>query len=162
MPFMWSSACHQKNRASSVWLNNLILGFNPLWPDRKKPAVCPYSAGRRRSSPSRGRCLDSQRCRLRSTGWKATEACRRRFNIVDRVSPTSTLHTNYSSLPNTVQTEPYSHSSYLAQSQRDCSAVCANAVQRIFIDILRPFMTLSWRCTLQIIFKMNFRVSYCF
>lgn len=87
--------------------------------NRKKPAVCPSSVEKRKNLLSRGQCLDSQKCRQKTIGWKGIEAQNHRFNIWEKSTMLFNVHTLFSSLPKTVQTEHYSYSSYPAQTQWD-------------------------------------------
>lgn len=114
-----------------------------MWWDRTKRAVCPSSVEKRRSSPSRGRCPDSPRCSQRSTGWRETEAQSRRCNA-RRSRPV--LHNQQKSKKQTVLLSA-KHSAdrtllLLIIATADPRRLLQSVVQRIFIQILKPFMTL--------------------
>lgn len=120
--------------APGVPLN--VFFFLPPW-NRTKPAVCPSSAARRNGLPSRGRCLDSRRCSRKNTGWKETEAQRRRRNVEGEVTRPAS-----SSLP---KINPDGTRLLLIRSSAKLPGplhdMCAHPAQTIFIEILRPFMT---------------------
>lgn len=97
--------------------------------NRKKPAVCPSSAERRKDLPSRGQCLGSRRCRRNNTGWKGTEAQNLRFDIGEK------HHAPLSRLPNPALTEHYSYCQHKLKGQ----TVYVQMYTEYLLIFLKPF-----------------------
>lgn len=119
--------------------------------NRTRPAVCPSSAGKRRSLPFRELFLGSQRCRQKITGWRGTEAQKQRCRSWE-TGMKATLWTTLI-MPKTLYTTP----SHLSSTEPGglVNSIWGN-VHSIFIILWNPlYLNAYLHCDY---FKMNFGV----